>query len=83
MLLGLIAFGGAWAVTGNVLMGTVLAVSVVAVCAWSTAVGALIPITARVLGADPTVASAPFITTFVDATGLLIYFGIARIVLGV
>jgi len=33
--------------------------------------------------ADPAVFSNPFISTFVDATGLLIYFLIARTVLGI
>jgi magnesium transporter len=34
------------------------------------------------LKADPAVFSNPFITTFVDATGLVIYFLIAKAVLG-
>jgi magnesium transporter len=32
-------------------------------------------------GVDPAVLSAPLITTLVDATGLIIYFSIARVVL--
>jgi len=38
---------------------------------------------ARAVRADPAVFSNPFISTFVDATGLLIYFLIARAVLGI
>jgi magnesium transporter len=83
LLLGLIAFGGAWAVTGQMKVGTVLGTAVVAICTWSTCVGALVPITAHFLKVDPTVASAPFISTLVDATGLVIYFLIARAVLGI
>jgi magnesium transporter len=30
---------------------------------------------------DPAVASAPFVTTFVDAVGLLVYFLIAQVIL--
>jgi magnesium transporter len=44
---------------------------------WASSVGSLLPMVAKRLGADPAVMSAPFITTFVDATGLIIYFEIA------
>jgi len=83
ILLGIIAFGGGWLVTRDIRMGAVLGTSVVAVCAWSTCVGALVPITARCFKVDPTVASAPFISTLVDATGLLIYFLVAKALLGI
>jgi magnesium transporter len=81
LALGIIAFLGGWLITGQPFLGIVLGTSVVAVCAWSTCVGTLIPITARKLKIDPTVASAPFISTFVDATGLIIYFLIAKALL--
>ncbi|HEV8187391.1 MAG TPA: magnesium transporter [Pyrinomonadaceae bacterium] len=45
--------------------------------------GALIPIAAQRVGVDPAVLSAPLITTLVDATGLVIYFTIAKAILGV
>jgi magnesium transporter len=48
---------------------------------WASLVGSLLPLGARRLGVDPAVMSAPFITTFVDATGLIIYFEIARRIL--
>jgi magnesium transporter len=83
LLLGVIAFGGAWAITQEASLGLVLGTAVVAVCTWSTCVGTLIPITAHFLRVDPTVASAPFISTFVDATGLIIYFLIAKAILGI
>lgn len=83
ILLGTIAFVGAWVTTGDRETGMVLGLAVVAICTWSTCVGALVPITAHLLKVDPTVASAPFITTLVDATGLIIYFLIAKAVLGI
>lgn len=52
-------------------------VTIVAICAWANAVAAVIPMFAQRAGLDPTVLSAPLITTLVDATGLLIYFSIA------
>jgi magnesium transporter len=45
-------------------------------------VGGLMPLLAKKIGADPAVFSNPFISTFCDATGLLIYFSIATAVLG-
>jgi magnesium transporter len=44
---------------------------------WAATVGSVLPIGAKRIGIDPAVMSAPFITTFVDATGLIIYFEIA------
>jgi magnesium transporter len=41
------------------------------------------PIIARSLHVDPAVFSNPFISTFLDATGLVVYFFIARAVLGI
>jgi magnesium transporter len=54
-----------------------------AICVWSTTVGSLIPIAAQRVGVDPAVLSAPLITTLVDATGLVIYFSIAKLILRV
>jgi magnesium transporter len=59
----------------------VLALSLVAVCTLAATVGALMPMLARRIGIDPAVASAPFVTTVVDTTGLLLYFLIARVLL--
>jgi magnesium transporter len=56
-------------------------ISMAAVCMWANTVGSLIPLLARRLKIDPTVVSAPLITTVVDATGLMIYFIIAKAIL--
>jgi magnesium transporter len=42
----------------------------------------MLPFVLRRLGADPASASAPFVATLVDVTGLIIYFSVARLVLG-
>jgi magnesium transporter len=60
-----------------------VSVTMFAICIWSTTVGSLIPILAQRFGVDPAVLSAPLITTLVDATGLIIYFTIAKLILGV
>jgi magnesium transporter len=59
----------------------VVALTLVVICGWASAVGAAVPLAARRLGIDPAVASAPFITTLIDATGLIFYFLIARALL--
>lgn len=62
-------------------LSLVVAGALPAVVLWAATVGSMLPIGAKRLGVDPAVMSAPFITTFVDATGLVIYFEIARRVL--
>ncbi|MEX2323695.1 MAG: magnesium transporter [Acidimicrobiia bacterium] len=62
-------------------MATVVGLTLVAICTWATLAGSMLPLLAQRFGVDPTVVSAPLITTLVDATGLIIYFLIARAVL--
>jgi magnesium transporter len=81
LLIGSVAFGQALWVTGSFRLATTIAVTLFAICVWSTTVGSLVPIAAHRVGVDPAVLSAPLITTLVDATGLLIYLTIAKIVL--
>lgn len=64
-------------------IGIVIGLTLLAVCAMAATVGGLMPMVARALRVDPAVFSNPFISTFVDATGLIIYFLIARTVLGI
>ena len=51
------------------------------IIAMATTVGAALPLIAKRLNIDPAVMSAPFITTLIDAAGLLIYFLIAKAIL--
>jgi magnesium transporter len=46
-----------------------------------TMTGSLLPFVLRKLGFDPASASAPFVATLVDVTGLVIYFTAASIIL--
>jgi magnesium transporter len=61
----------------------VVSLTIWTICTWAATVGSMLPLAARRVGVDPAVVSAPFITTLVDATGLVIYFLIARAVLGI
>ena len=81
LVLGGLAFGAGWIVSG-VPVAVTVGVSVVLVCIWAATVGSLMPLMARALGIDPAVISAPLVTTLVDATGLVIYFVTAGVVLG-
>jgi magnesium transporter len=59
----------------------VIALSVSAICLWGTLVGSMLPLVFRRIGVDPGIASSPFVATFVDVTGIVIYFSIATVYL--
>jgi magnesium transporter len=63
-------------------IGQVISLSLVSICTIAALSGSILPLLAKRVGVDPAVVSAPIITTLVDATGLLIYFLIAKAVLG-
>jgi magnesium transporter len=81
LLLSTVALGQAYWITHDLSLAATIAATICAICVWSTAVGAIIPILADSIGLDPALLSAPLITTLVDATGLLIYLSIARVIL--
>ncbi|WP_186324378.1 magnesium transporter [Microbacterium paludicola] len=81
-LLGALGFG-ITALVYDWQIGVVIGGTLLAVCAVAATIGGIMPVVARVIRVDPAVFSNPFITTFVDATGLVIYFVIARAVLGI
>nr|MDQ5873144.1 magnesium transporter [Acidobacteriota bacterium] len=81
-LLGVFGFLFALLMGFSAPTGLAVGLSILGICAWANVVGALVPIVAERLGIDPTVMSAPVITTLVDATGLFIYFFVAGQVLG-
>lgn len=62
-------------------IGLTIGATLFMICSVSATVGGMMPIVAKAIGADPAVFSNPFISTFCDATGLIIYFLIARAIL--
>ena len=58
-----------------------VALSLLGVVLWGTLMGSMLPFLMRRLGFDPASASAPFVATLVDVTGLIIYFGLAAVLL--
>ncbi|MCO6482269.1 MAG: magnesium transporter [Flavobacteriales bacterium] len=63
------------------LVGLVVAFALIGVVLWGNLVGSLFPLVLKRFGFDPASASAPFVATLVDVTGLVIYFSIASIFL--
>lgn len=58
-----------------------VALSLVGCVLWGSVSGAMLPFLLRRLGFDPASASAPFVATLVDVTGLIIYFSVASVLL--
>jgi magnesium transporter len=58
-----------------------VAFSLVGVVLWGSLTGSILPFILRALGFDPASASAPFVATLVDVTGLVIYFTVAAVVM--
>jgi magnesium transporter len=69
-------YGPHWPLIGVTIFG-----SLIGVVMWGTLSGSMLPFVLRRCGFDPAAASAPFVATLVDVTGLIIYFTMALLVL--
>lgn len=63
-------------------LGLTVAATILVIVTVSSTLGAIMPLVGKRLGMDPAVFSSPLITTLADATGLLIYFQFARMLMG-
>lgn len=63
------------------LVALTVAFSLIGVVLWGTISGSMLPFILRSIGFDPAAASAPFVATLVDVTGLIIYFTVGSIIL--
>ena len=63
------------------LVALTVALSVVGVVMFGTIVGSMLPFLLKRIGLDPASASAPFVATLVDVTGIVIYFTFASLLL--
>ncbi len=92
LVLALVAFGRVMAFGGGPTMpdGTSLAWVGMAISMAlgfqvisATLIGAILPLGAAKMKLDPAVVASPALTTIVDITGLLLFFGTAKLLLGV
>jgi magnesium transporter len=81
-IMAIVAYGRAELLSTGPQVALVVALTIAAICVWSATVAAVLPLLLRRLNIDPAVVSAPLITTLVDGTGLVIYFTIAKYLLG-
>jgi magnesium transporter len=80
-MLGSVATVWAFTLQGNLAVAIAVGASLVAISVLASISGSALPFLFRVLGLDPALMSAPFITTAVDVLGVLIYFNLARLIL--
>ena len=81
MVLAAIAFVPvALFVNGDI--AAVVSATLLIACTLASLLGSVLPLGAKRTGIDPAVMSVPLITALVDATGLIVYFLVARTVLG-
>ena len=74
---GIYDYGPHW-----VMLALTVASALVGIVTFGTLSGSMLPFALQRLGFDPASASAPFVATLVDVTGLVIYFSIAGMILG-
>ncbi|MBS0211565.1 MAG: magnesium transporter [Proteobacteria bacterium] len=76
-LAGIYDYGPHWQ-----LLALTVAAALVGIVTFGSLSGSMLPFVMQRLGFDPASASAPFVATLVDVTGLVIYFSIAAMILG-
>jgi magnesium transporter len=67
---------------GEYLVGLAISISLIVVILFAATLGTLVPLFLHKNKIDPAIATGPFITTTNDVFGIMIYFGIARMILG-
>jgi magnesium transporter len=79
IVMGVLMFGRALFVgDGDTMdLAIVVGLTILVLTTWAATVGAMLPIVLSKLKMDPAVVSAPFISSLVDGTGLIIYFTLA------
>lgn len=70
------------AVLVEVEIGAVVGITLLVACTLASLIGSALPLVAKRVGLDPAVMSVPLITALIDASGLIVYFLVARAVLG-
>lgn len=81
MMLGAVVTVWAYILQGNLPVAIAVGISLVAISVLASVAGSSLPFLFMAIGFDPALMSAPFITTFVDVLGVLIYLNVARYIL--
>ena len=74
--LGIFDYGAHW-----ILVAMTVGTALVGIVTFGSMCGSMLPFILKRVGFDPASASAPFVATLVDVTGLVIYFGVAALIL--
>jgi magnesium transporter len=74
--LGIFDYGEHW-----ILVAITVGAALVGIVTFGSLAGSMLPFILQRIGFDPASASAPFVATLVDVTGLVIYFGVAALIL--
>jgi len=82
-ILAIFLFLFIWAFKGELNTALAISVSLVAVIIVAGLIGTFVPLFLNKRGIDPAIATGPFITTSNDILGILLYFWIAKMILGI
>jgi magnesium transporter len=81
-VLGVMGFARAVIGGESIPLGMVVGITLLCVVLFGSVVGSMLPLALTKVGVDPAIASSPFIASFVDIGGILIYVLIATRILG-
>ena len=82
ILASILFLGSHFLLDVEVIIGVIVTVALISVIIIASLIGTFVPILLDKFGIDPALATGPFITTSNDICGILIYFSIARLILG-
>ena len=83
LILALILFlGSHFLLNVEIIIGVIVTIALVSVITIASLIGTFVPLLLHKFGIDPALATGPFITTSNDICGILIYFSIAKLILG-
>jgi len=83
IILAVLLFASTWLWKGHLLSALAISLSLIVVIVMAGLIGTFIPLFLNKRGIDPAVATGPFITTSNDIFGILIYFWMAKLILGI
>lgn len=82
ILAAILLFGSYFILDEPIIIGFVICCALISVIIIASLIGTFVPLLLDKFGIDPALATGPFITTSNDICGILIYFSIAKMILG-